>query len=46
MDKLEPFFSKMTKDGRILIPNLTLTLIKGEKTNIEGYTLNITLEPT
>ncbi len=41
----QSFYAKISKDGRILIPNLTLTLIQGEKPNIEGYILNITIEP-
>jgi hypothetical protein len=39
------FYAKMGKDGRILIPKLTLALLKGEKTNLESYVMEVRLEP-
>jgi hypothetical protein len=41
----EFFYAKMGKDGRILIPKLTIALIGKEKTNLVGYVLQVTLEP-
>ena len=39
------FYAKMGKDGRILIPKLTLSLLQGEKPNLTGYVMEITLKP-
>jgi hypothetical protein len=39
------FYSKMGKDGRILIPKLTLALLQAEKPNLTGNAMEITLEP-
>ena len=39
------YFSKMTKNGRIRIPKLLVLLFKGEKPNLSGHLLDITLEP-
>ena len=36
----------MGKDGRIVIPKLMLTLLKGDKPNLESYVMEVTLEPT
>jgi bifunctional DNA-binding transcriptional regulator/antitoxin component of YhaV-PrlF toxin-antitoxin module len=39
------FYAKMGKDGRILIPKLTLALLRSENPNLIGYIMEITLEP-
>jgi hypothetical protein len=39
------FYAKMGKDGRVLIPKLVLALLLGEKPNLEGYVMDIWLEP-
>jgi len=39
------FYAKMGKDGRILIPKLTLALLRREKPNIVGYVMEVTIEP-
>ena len=39
------FYARMGKDGRILIPKLTLALLRSEKPDIAGYVIEVTLEP-
>lgn len=40
------FYAKPDKQGRILIPKLTLSMmVNKENPNIEGYIFNVTLEP-
>jgi hypothetical protein len=39
------FYSKMSKDGRIHIPQLILKLIQDEKSSLAGHILEVTLEP-
>ena len=39
------FYAKMGKDGRILIPKLTLSLLRSEKPDLAGYVMEVTLEP-
>ena len=41
----EDFYAKISKDGRILIPKLTLALLQAEKPNLTGNAIEITLEP-
>jgi hypothetical protein len=41
----ETFFARILKDGRIVIPKLTLALLKGDMPSLEGCTLEVTLEP-
>ncbi len=41
----ELFYVKMAKDGRVLIPKLILVLMQDEKTSVEDFVLNVTLEP-
>jgi hypothetical protein len=44
----ETFLTRMDSCGRIRIPNLTYSLLKRNepnKSNLEGYALEITLEP-
>jgi hypothetical protein len=40
------FYAKMGKDGRILIPKLTLALLRSENPNLTGYVMEVTLEST
>ena len=39
------FYAKMGKDGRILIPKLTIALLRSEKPNLTGYVMEVTFEP-
>lgn len=39
------FYAKMGKDGRILIPKLTLALLRSGKSDLAGYVMEVTLEP-
>ena len=39
------FYAKMGKDGRILIPKLTLALLQGEKPSLSGYVMEVALKP-
>jgi hypothetical protein len=39
------FYSKMSKDGRIYIPQLILMLLQNEKSILAGHILEVTLEP-
>jgi hypothetical protein len=41
----ENFLARMYKDGRILVPNLTLAMLKRHAGNLESYPLEVTLEP-
>lgn len=41
----EGFYTHMNKDGRITVPKITLKLIQGRLTSLEGYILEIDLEP-
>lgn len=43
--KWENFYTKISKDGRIYIPKLTIQLLKGEKPDLNGYLIEVTLEP-
>jgi hypothetical protein len=38
------FYSKMSKDGRIYIPQLILKLLQDEKSSLAGHILEVTLE--
>ena len=42
----ENFLGKMHKDGRIVIPKMQLALLRGKEPSLEGYALEVTLEPT
>jgi len=35
----------MQKDGRIAIPKFTLALLKRDEPSLEGYAMEVTLEP-
>ncbi len=39
------FYTKMAKDGRIHISRLITLILQAEKPSLEGYLLEITLEP-
>jgi hypothetical protein len=42
----ESFLAKMTREGRLTIPKLTLRLIQeGEEQSLEGSVLEVTVEP-
>ncbi len=42
----EFFYAKMDKQGRILIPQLTLSIMASEEhSNLEGYVFEVILEP-
>ena len=42
----EGFFAKMYTNGRIRIPDLTMALLKRDKPSLQGYAMEVTLEPT
>ena len=39
------FLSRISKDGRIVIPKLTITLFKDGKPNLDGYVADVRLAP-
>jgi hypothetical protein len=41
----ESFLARMYKEGRILIPQLTLALLRQNTKNLENYPLEVWLEP-
>ncbi len=41
----ERFYATMTKNGRILIPNLTLALLSNQEIDLIHHVLQVTLEP-
>ncbi|MGD0977528.1 MAG: hypothetical protein ABR962_00130 [Candidatus Bathyarchaeia archaeon] len=42
----ERFLARMTRDGRLTIPKLTLKLLReGEEQSLEGCVLEVTVEP-
>jgi len=40
------FYAKMWKDGRVRIPQLVLTLLQEEKSDLSGHILEVTVEPS
>ena len=42
----EHFYATMSQDGRIVVPKLILTALAFYKPNLEGYTFQVTLEPS
>ena len=44
-DSSETFLCRMTKDGRIVIPKLTMACLKKAKPNLDGYLAEVTIEP-
>ncbi|MGA3289402.1 MAG: hypothetical protein ABSD42_04090 [Candidatus Bathyarchaeia archaeon] len=41
----ENFLTKMRKDGWIAVPKLVLVLLKHDASSLEGYAMEVTLEP-
>lgn len=41
----ESFLARMLKDGRIVVPKLTLALLKDDESSVEGQVMEVTLEP-
>ncbi len=41
----ESFLATMHKDGRLIIPKLTMSLLKRNEPSLEGFVLEVTLEP-
>jgi hypothetical protein len=41
----ESFLGRMRKDGRLTIPKLTLKLLRRDEGSLEGFALEVTLEP-
>ncbi len=39
------FYTKMLKDGRIVVPLLTIRLLQIDESSIAGHILEVTLEP-
>jgi hypothetical protein len=39
------FLTRMTKDGRIVIPQLIITIFQEHGKNLEGYIVDVTMEP-
>ncbi len=39
------FYSRITKEGRIVIPKLIMKLLSKDKVNLEGYIVAVILEP-
>ena len=44
-DSSGDFLCRMTKDGRIVIPKLTMACLKKEKPNLDDYLVEVTLQP-
>ncbi len=42
----ESFFGSMRKDGYITVPPIVVALLKNDKPSLEGYPLEVTIEPT
>ncbi len=42
----EHFYATMSKDGRIVVPKLVLSVLGQFKPNLEGYPFQVTLEPS
>ncbi len=42
----QQYLGRMTKDGRITIPKLTLTHLLGDRPDQDAYALKVTLEPS
>ena len=41
----ETFFTRMYNDGRILVPKVPLSQLRRNEPSIEGFPLEVTLEP-
>lgn len=42
----ESFLAPLNKEGRIIIPKLTMSLLKRNEPSLEGFVLEVSLEPT
>ena len=42
----EHFYATMSKDGRIVVPKLILSVVAHFKPSLEGYTFQVILEPS
>jgi bifunctional DNA-binding transcriptional regulator/antitoxin component of YhaV-PrlF toxin-antitoxin module len=42
----EGFLATLNKEGRIIIPKLTMSLLKRNEPSLEGFVLEVSLEPT
>ena len=42
----ESFLAKMHRNGRLVIPKLTMTLLKRNEPSLEGCVMEVILEPT
>jgi hypothetical protein len=42
----EQFFATMSKDGRIVVPKLIITILGRGKPSLEGYAFKVILEPS
>ena len=42
----ESFLARISKDGRIVIPNLVLAMLKHDKPTLEGYVMDVILDPS
>ena len=40
------FYARMGGDGRIVVPKLTLDLLRGDNPDLAGYVLEVSLAPT
>jgi hypothetical protein len=41
----QSFLTRISKDGRIVIPKLNRSLLQGRKMDLAGYVADVTLEP-
>lgn len=44
-DASESFLCRMTQDGRIVIPKLAMACLTNKKQNLDGYLVEVILEP-
>jgi hypothetical protein len=42
----QKFFTRMSKDGRIVIPKQTLDLLRNDGSKLEGHIVDVTLAPS
>jgi hypothetical protein len=41
----QSFLSRITKDGRIVIPKLAITILKNDKPNLDNHVAEVRLDP-
>lgn len=41
----ESFFGRMRRDGCVTVPAVVMALLKKDQSSLEGYALEVTLEP-